>query len=238
MPQILIILLGKKLILFPQTFGPFKGSFARRVARYIVKHCEFVYLRDKKSIDDARRLLPASQASKVRFCFDVGFLLKPEAKPDYDSAWIAAAKSNSRPLVGFNVSGLLYSGGYTGKNEFGLKADYRALVENMIDFLIREKSASVALVSHVQSEKSGTGPAEGDDAVCLEIFNRLQSKYPGQLFFAGADSLRRKSSTSSRSATSSPAPACTPASPLSRKASQRSPSPTATNSSASSRPSG
>jgi colanic acid/amylovoran biosynthesis protein len=187
LPQILIILLGKKLILFPQTFGPFKGSFARRIARYIVKHSEFVYLRDKKSIDDARKLLPASQASKVRFCFDVGFLLKPEAKPNYDSSWIAAAKANSRPLVGFNVSGLLYSGGYTGKNEFGLKADYRALVENMIDFLIREKSASVALVAHVQSEKQGTGPAEGDDAVCLEIFNRLQSKYAGQLFFAGAD---------------------------------------------------
>ena len=187
LPQILIILLGKKLILLPQTFGPFKGSFARRIARYIISHSEFVYLRDKKSIDDARKLLPASQASKVRFCFDVGFLLKPEAKPNYDSSWITAAKASTRPLVGFNVSGLLYTGGYTGKNEFGLKADYRALVENMIDFLIREKSASVAVVSHVQSEKLGAGPGEGDDAVCREIYARLQSKYPGQLFFAGTD---------------------------------------------------
>ena len=187
LPQILLILLGKKLILFPQTFGPFKGSFARRVARYIISHSEFVYLRDKKSIDDARKLLPASQASKVRFCFDVGFLLKPEPKRNYDNSWIAAAKANSRPLVGFNVSGLLYTGGYTGKNEFGLKADYRALVENMIDFLIRDKSAAVALVAHVQAEKLGDGPGEGDDAVCREIFTRLQSKYPSQLFFAGSD---------------------------------------------------
>jgi colanic acid/amylovoran biosynthesis protein len=187
LPQILIILLGKKLILFPQTFGPFKGSFARRIARYIISHSEFVYLRDKKSIDDARKLLPASQASKVRFCFDVGFLLKPEAKTDYDNSWVAAAKANGRPLVGFNVSGLLYSGGYTGKNEFGLKADYRVLIEKMIDFLIREKSAAVALVPHVQTEKLPGGPGEGDDAVCREIFTRLQSKYPGQLFFAGTD---------------------------------------------------
>jgi len=187
LPQILIIFLGKKLILFPQTFGPFKGSFARRIARYIVSHSECVYLRDKKSIDDARKLLPASQADKVRFCFDVGFLLKPEAKPNYDSSWIAAAKANSRPLVGFNVSGLLYSGGYTGKNEFGLKADYRLLVEKMIDYFIREKSAAVALISHVQSEHLGGAPGEGDDAVCREIFTRLQPKYPGQLFFAGAD---------------------------------------------------
>ncbi len=187
LPQILIILLGKKLILFPQTFGPFKGAFARRIARYIVSHSEFVYLRDKKSIDDARKLLPGSQASKVRFCFDVGFLLKPEAKPNYDSSWISVAKANSRPLVGFNVSGLLFSGGYTGKNEFGLKADYRALVENMIDFLIREKSAAVALVPHVQSEKLDGGPGEGDDTVCRQIYARLQTKYPGQLFFAGTD---------------------------------------------------
>ena len=187
LPQILIILLGKKLILFPQTFGPFKGWLARRIARYIVSHSEFVYLRDKKSIEDARKLLPASQASKVRFCFDVGFLLKPEAKPAYDNSWIAAAKTNSRPLVGFNVSGLLYSGGYTGRNEFGLKADYRVLVEKMIDFLIREKSAAVALVPHVQAEKFAGGPGEGDDAVCREIYERLQPKYPGQLFFAGSD---------------------------------------------------
>ena len=187
LPQILIILLGKKLIVFPQTFGPFKGSFARRIARYIISHSECVYLRDKKSIDDARKLLPASQAGKVKFCFDVGFLLKPEAKPNYDNSWIAAAKANNRPLVGFNVSGLLYSGGYTGKNEFGLKADYRVLVENMIEFFIREKSAAVVLVSHVQSENLGSGPGEGDDAVCREIFARLQTKYPGQLFFAGAD---------------------------------------------------
>jgi colanic acid/amylovoran biosynthesis protein len=187
LPQILIIFLGKKLILFPQTFGPFKGSFARRIARYIISHSEFVYLRDKKSIDDARKLLPASQSSKVRFCFDVGFLLKPEAKPSYDNSWIAAAKANNRPLVGFNVSGLLYSGGYTGKNEFGLKADYRVLVDKMIDFLIREKSAAVALVPHVLTEQLPGGPGEGDDAVCREIFTRLQSKYPGQLFFAGTD---------------------------------------------------
>jgi colanic acid/amylovoran biosynthesis protein len=187
LPQILIILLGKKLILFPQTFGPFKGSFARRIARYIISHSEFVYLRDKKSIDDARKLLPASQASKVRFCFDVGFLLNPEAKPGYGNSWIADAKANNRPLVGFNVSGLLYSGGYTGKNEFGLKADYRVLVEKMIDFLVREKSAAVALVPHVLTENLPGGPGEGDDAVCREIFTRLQSKYPGQIFFAGAD---------------------------------------------------
>ena len=187
LPQILIILLGKKLILFPQTFGPFKGSFARRIARYIISHSEFVYLRDKKSIADARKLLPASQSSKVRFCFDVGFLLKPEPKPDYDNSWIAVAKSQARPLVGFNVSGLLYSGGYTGKNEFGLKADYRVLVENMIDFFIREKGASVALVSHVVAEKHIAGPGESDDAVCREIFARLESKYPSRLFFAGAD---------------------------------------------------
>jgi colanic acid/amylovoran biosynthesis protein len=187
LPQILIILLGKKLILFPQTFGPFKGSFARRIARYIISHSEFVYLRDKKSIDDARKLLPASQASKVRFCFDVGFLLNPEAKPGYGNSWIADAKANNRPLVGFNVSGLLYSGGYTGKNEFGLKADYRVLVEKMIVFLVREKSAAVALVPHVLTENLPGGPGEGDDAVCREIFTRLQSKYPGQIFFAGAD---------------------------------------------------
>jgi colanic acid/amylovoran biosynthesis protein len=187
LPQLLIILLRKKLILFPQTFGPFKGSFARRIARFIISRADSVYLRDKKSIADARKLLPASQASKVKFCFDVGFLLSPEPKPGADNSWITDAKANSRPLVGLNVSGLLWGGGYTGKNMFGLKADYPALVEKMIDSFIREKGASVALVSHVQTEQLADGPGEGDDYVCRLLFERFKAKYPGQLFFAGAD---------------------------------------------------
>ena len=46
--------------------------------------------------------------------------------------------------MGLNVSGLLDMGGYTRNNAFGLKTDYRALIYNVIDFLIEKKQVDVA----------------------------------------------------------------------------------------------
>ena len=49
------------------------------------------------------------------------------------------------PLVGLNVSGLLFNGGYTHNNMFGLQTDYKALVYELIDFLIRQKGPRFCL---------------------------------------------------------------------------------------------
>jgi len=54
------------------------------------------------------------------------------------------------PRVGINVSGLLFNGGYTGKNMFGLVADYPALMREAIA-AFQARGAEVYLVPHVQS---------------------------------------------------------------------------------------
>ena len=43
---------------------------------------------------------------------------------------------HKRLLVGLNVSKLLYMGGYTRSNMFGLREEYPALVKHLISFLI------------------------------------------------------------------------------------------------------
>ena len=71
--------------------------------------------------------------------------------------------------VGINVSGLLFSGGYSGANEFGLTVDYRAFTEKLIEALLA-KGVTVELVAHVNTHV----PRDDDGAACDE----LKARYP------------------------------------------------------------
>jgi polysaccharide pyruvyl transferase WcaK-like protein len=83
---------------------------------------------------------------------------------------------DSRPIVGLNVSGLLLMGGYSRRNMFGLRSDYRELIRDLIHFLISEKQLSVLLVPHVFSREP-----ESDVIACEEFFGSLGDKYKGRL---------------------------------------------------------
>lgn len=74
--------------------------------------------------------------------------------------------------VGLNVSGLLMNGGYTGKNMFGLKADYPALVRALIAYFTASPGVETHLVGHVISESQ---PVE-DDYRANEM---LAAEFPG-----------------------------------------------------------
>ncbi len=63
-----------------------------------------------------------------------------------------------RVLVGLNVSKLLYMGGYSRSNMFGLKEEYVELTRRLILSLVEEGNTTVLLVAHVaggtESEES------------------------------------------------------------------------------------
>lgn len=67
------------------------------------------------------------------------------------------------------MSGLLFSGGYSGANEFGLTVDYRAFTEKLIEALLA-KGVTVELVAHVNTHV----PRDDDGAACDE----LKARYP------------------------------------------------------------
>lgn len=78
LPQILALVLGKKLVLLPQTIGPFKGVIARATAKLILRGADQIYSRDRTGTGEARSLLGSKDADgKVRFCYDVGFVVDP-----------------------------------------------------------------------------------------------------------------------------------------------------------------
>lgn len=180
LPQILALLLDKDLVLLPQTLGPFRSWISKKIARYIMTRAKMVYSRDDNGVEETKRMLglPA-RSEKVRFCYDVGFVLDPLKPQPVDPPSPLDDMRGTSPLIGLNVSGLLYSEGYSGNNMFGLKTDYRQLILDLIDFMIRKKNATVMLVPHVFGSDG-----ESDSVACEEVYALLKDRYDGRLLIA------------------------------------------------------
>ena len=176
-PQILAILMGKRLVLMPQTVGPFKRSISKRVARFILRRAERVYTRDFLSLGEIAGLLTGAP-HQAAFCYDLGFVLDPVQPASFDGVSWPVRSDPTMPLVGVNISGLLYRGGYTNNNMFGLCSDYELLMHKLIGFLIDEKGAAVLLVPHV----FGAGAnSESDLTACQQIFHNLSDRFGTKL---------------------------------------------------------
>lgn len=184
LPQILVILLGKKLVLLPQTIGPFNSQISQALARYILKRSEIVYSRDMDGIEEVKAMIGHGRNNNsCRFCYDVGFLVEPikPLKMDVDGL---EKKDRKDTLVGFNISGLLYMGGYNKDNMFSLKTDYRKLIQEAIKFLIEQKRVTVLIIPHVfGSDKK----SEADSAVCEMIYAELKPEYNDRIFLVRGD---------------------------------------------------
>ena len=180
LPQLLILFLNKKLILLPQTIGPFKGVLAKFIARFILNRADMVYSRDHSGLIETKDLMGKKDLpGKLKFCHDVGFVVAPIKPTKMDLGDLSEQKESVYDLVGLNVSGLLFMGGYTKNNMFGLKSNYQELTYDLIDFLIKKKNLSVLLVPHVFGHGKNS---ESDSTVCENIYVELKPKYPDKLF--------------------------------------------------------
>lgn len=181
LPLVLFLVMGKRLVLLPQTIGPFKSRWVRWIAAFILRSAEAVYSRDRAGTGEAGALIgPKLSHGKARFCYDVAFVLDPS--PPHPGLLPSMDGFCSRPLVGLNVSGLLSMGGYTGANMFGLKAEYMALIRAVIDEFIIRRHASLILVPHV----FGSSP-ESDVGICADLYRDLHEEYGDRLLLAAGD---------------------------------------------------
>jgi polysaccharide pyruvyl transferase WcaK-like protein len=177
LPQWLAILLGKRLVLLPQTLGPFRSRASRFVARTILANAERIYSRDAEGERVVAELLGRA-GGQVRFGYDLGFLLEPASTVDPSGVVWPQRPSPSAPLVGLNVSGLLWMGGYDGHNMFHLQLGYRGLVTDLIEALISREGAAVLLIPHVY----GTAAASESDNVHIQrLYNELKPRYGQRL---------------------------------------------------------
>jgi polysaccharide pyruvyl transferase WcaK-like protein len=173
LPQVLVELLGKELILLPQTLGPFRSRLARSLAKFILKRASIVYSRDEKGLREIPNDLGLrSSSGKFRFSYDIGFALEPNEPGNTEIVGLSVTRKIGVCRVGLNVSGLLWMGGYTGRNMFKLRGDYKHLIYRIIDRLIEGNGAEVLLVPHVFGSSE-----ESDQMICEKLYEEIRPRY-------------------------------------------------------------
>ena len=128
---------NKPYCLLPQTIGPFCDKGIKRKAHKSIIKAILCLARDKQSYDYVLENVP--QQKNICECIDVAFFLP------YDTI----KQDTTYSHVGINISALLWNGGYTRNNQFGLKCDYQALVRELIDYFLNQVNVKVHLVPHV-----------------------------------------------------------------------------------------
>jgi len=178
----LVLLYNKKLIMLPQTYGPFQRPITKMMAAYVLKRAHKIYSRDRAGIEYINGLLNNhAWNGKIQLAPDVAFVLDARKPQDIRVGSLNKARIEKSALVGLNISGLLFNGGYTQNNMFGLKSDYRELVCAIIDLLMGDERSLVVLVPHVFAPV-GTVPSDPD--ACQQVHTKMSLKYPDRLFLA------------------------------------------------------
>jgi polysaccharide pyruvyl transferase WcaK-like protein len=175
---------GPPLVLTPQTIGPFGDERTTRTAQRILRAAAMIWARDARSYALLRQLLGADfDPARHRFGVDLAFGL--EARPPEQplplpvSAWLAPEAE--RPVIGFNVSGLLCNDAPTSQRRFGLRADYREAVIGFLRRILRETDANVLLTPHVVTRP---GHHEHDPDACISIIHSLGDDHAARLALA------------------------------------------------------
>ena len=182
--KFIVLISGTPLIHAPQTIGPFESPLARMVANILLRKSTKVFTRDGLSTEYLRN---HSLTKDVTEASDVAFML-PFRRGILEN-------ENGRINIGLNVSGLLFNGGYTGKNQFGLMSNYQDTIAELVDTLHATDAYNIYLVPHVISD---TFQSEDDYRTNIEIqkarpFLKLAPKFScpaeAKSFISGLDLL-------------------------------------------------
>lgn len=150
--KLLVLVKKKKLILMPQTYGPYKKSVLNIFLKYIFDNSVLIFARDEESLIDIRRFSP----KEISVVTDVAFYL-PHKKEYYSFLSIT---------VGLNVSGLLWNEDYSKNNPFSLCCDYRVFCKELIKVLY-DKGYDIKLVPHVITSEYNS--IENDVKACEDL---------------------------------------------------------------------
>ena len=166
LPRIAAITAGKRLLFFPQTYGPFTTKFGRLLAKWLLKQAHLVFTREPYSTAMLKNLVCED---KLIECSDMAFLMQPQA---VDS--LSGIGRNG--FVGMNISGLLYHAEDNTKLQWNSDY-YRSLSREIIVKYVEEFKQDVVLIPHVYAP----GNREDDLAACISIYESLPSPVQKQV---------------------------------------------------------
>lgn len=183
--KVLPLVYGKRLVLLPQTYGPYRRAASRLMARCVLRRAAAIYSRDRAGVDYARRLCGDGCADgRIQFVPDVAFIMDSRKPQGSDAGTLFGNRTPDTVIVGVNVSGLLYHGGYTRDNMFGLADNYPAVMYGVIDALAARPNTRVLLVPHVLVSEDSV---ESDLAACERLLAMSGDKYPGRIAVVRGD---------------------------------------------------
>ncbi len=145
--KFLTLLAKRPLILSPQTIGPFQKEWIKKLSLMAIKGADIVSSRDDlstqflKNIGFEKKIIEASDVA-LRLPFNSNNSEKLDNN------------ANQKIKIGLNVSGLLFNGGYSRKNMFGLHSSYANSIRALIRWLSENPMYDVHLVPHVISNDS------------------------------------------------------------------------------------
>ena len=177
----LVLLYGKRLIMLPQTYGPFRRRLSRVMARYVLRRAERIYCRDHEGVEFVRALVGPRYGDKVRFAPDVAFVLDPRAPDTLRIVPDDGLFSSGRMIVGLNVSGLLYHDKDNGRS-FSLAVDYRQLARRVAESFLENEQCVILLAPHVFPPRGCE--YESDPLACQSLYDDLTPRYTGRVFLA------------------------------------------------------
>ncbi|MBN1442304.1 MAG: polysaccharide pyruvyl transferase family protein [Planctomycetes bacterium] len=177
--KLLVLAVSTDLVLLPQTYGPFKSRLARWLARPVLARAAAIFTRDAESIAAIERLMGSRKMRAApEVSSDVAFILDAIPPARIETAPSSLDPESPGELIGLNVSGLLYNGGYTRSNMFSLSLEYPRLVLDIARDLLARTGARILLVPHVFMPP---GCVESDPEACERLFQVLDAESPGRV---------------------------------------------------------
>lgn len=159
-----VVLVKGSIVQFPQTLGPYRRRIARMLAAYLLKRSSVIMARDRDSQMLAQELV--KHKKEVWLCPDVAFSLEAvrpnhiELDPPLNGSEIPLR------IIGLNINGLMFNGGYTRENMFGLKMKYPDMVLALIKVLLQEHPGGLWLIPHVYGPSNSV---ESDNEACRKV---------------------------------------------------------------------
>lgn len=172
--KLISIKVKTKLVIMPQTIGPFKRGLVKKVAKYILGKANYVFVRDEISKKIAKDDLGIKR--EIVYVPDMAFYMEPNNSVSIDKF---IDRNNGKITIGINVSGLLYNGGYNRDNMFGLKDNYKELVDSIIENLLKDEKNQIILIPHVISNDF---QVEDDFRVCKNIVEGVKNKMGKEVY--------------------------------------------------------
>lgn len=163
--------LGKPVIIYAESVGPFKKRLSRMLAKYTFRRVDLITLRDE--ISKGHLLDIGVEESRIHVTTDSAFLFEPAPEDRVNEILEQEGLSDIDGLLfGIAPSKIIASYGFDDIQDSKAKYEaYTSLMSKLVEYINSKMNASVVLVPHVM------GPGRNDDRiVSRDIVQKLGAR--------------------------------------------------------------